>query len=71
MATKNHFDLYMERVDQSFDQVRHQFEQTGRSITGLAARVGRLERGQSTHTVLLSIITLAVVIPLIQSTLAV
>lgn len=63
MVTLDHFDLYMERIDQRFGQTDH-------SIAGLDTRIARLERGQSAHTVLLSIITLAVVIPLIQSTVA-
>lgn len=77
MVTRDHFDLHMERMDQrfdqmdrGFDQVYLRFEQTDQSIAGLDTRIGRLERGQSAHTVLLSIITLAVVIPLIQSTVA-
>ncbi len=63
VVTRDHFDLHMERIDQRFGQ-------TDQSIVGLDQRIGRLERGQSAHTVLLSIITFAVVIPLVQSTVA-
>lgn len=84
MVTRDHFDLHVEQIDQRFshvyqrfdqidrrfDQLSLRFEQTDQSIAGLDTRIGLMERRQSAHTVLLSIITLAVLIPLIQVTVA-
>ncbi len=81
LVTKEHFDLTMahveqrfQRVDQRFDQVDQRFQQVDRRFEQVDGRLDRVEgrlssveRSLSAHTVLLSIITLAVVIPLVQS----
>ncbi|QIB66157.1 hypothetical protein [Kineobactrum salinum] len=63
LVTRDHFDLHMRRIEQRFEQSDHR-------MNGLDARIGRLERTQAAHTVLLSIITIVVLIPLVQSALA-
>ncbi|QIB66154.1 CCDC90 family protein [Kineobactrum salinum] len=77
LVTREHFDVHMARIEQRFaqmeqrfTQIEQRFEQSDHRMDGLDARIGRLERTQAAHTVLLSIITIAVLIPLIQSAIA-
>ncbi len=63
LVTKEHFDLTMAHVGQRFQQVDGRLDR-------MEGRLSAVEKSLSAHTVLLSIITLAVVIPLIQSTVA-
>lgn len=81
LVTREHFDLNraqvdqrfdqvnqrFDQVDQRFDQVDRRFEQVNGRLDRVEARVSGVERSLSGHTVLLSIITLAVVVPLLQS----
>lgn len=60
LVTKEHFDLHMAQVEQRFEQVDGRLDR-------LEDRLSGVEKSLSGHTVLLSIITLAVVIPLLQS----
>ena len=70
LLTRDHFDLHMARIDQRFGQLDQRFERTDQRMDGIDTRLVRLERVQAAQTVLLSITTLAVVIPLIQSSMA-
>jgi hypothetical protein len=74
LVTREHFDLTMahldqrfQQVDQRFDQVDRRFEQVDGRLDRVEGRLSAVEKSLSAHTVLLSIITLAVVIPLLQS----
>ena len=77
LVTQEHFDLHMthidqrfKQVDQRFDQIDRRFEQVDGRLDRVEDRLSRVEKSLSGHTVLLSIITLAVVIPLVQSLVA-
>lgn len=70
LVTREHFDLHMAQVDQRFDQVGRRFEQVDGRLDRVEGRLSAVEKSLSAHTVLLSIITLAVVIPLLQSMVA-
>lgn len=63
-------DQRFDQVDQRFDQVDRRFEQVDGRLDRVEDRLSRVEKSLSGHTVLLSIITLAVVIPLLQSLFA-
>jgi hypothetical protein len=81
LVTKEHFDLTMAHVDQRFqqvdrrfdqldrrfDQVDRRFEQVDGRLDRVEVRLSGVEKSLSGHTVLLSIITLAVIVPLVQS----
>ena len=74
LVTREHFELHMtqfdqkfQQVDKRFDQVDHRFEQIDGRLGRVKDRLSGVEKSLSGHTVLLSIITLAVVIPLLRS----
>ncbi|MCR9186773.1 MAG: CCDC90 family protein [Halieaceae bacterium] len=81
LVTKEHFDLTLayvdqrfQQVDQRFDQIDNRFEQVNRRfehvdgrLDRVEDRLSRVEKSLSGHTILLSIITFAVVTPLLQS----
>ncbi len=84
LVTREHFDACMAQIDQRFqqvdqrfeqverrfDQVERRFEQIEARLDRFEDRLGRLEKAQSAQTALLTIVTLAVVVPLVQSLVA-
>lgn len=77
LVTREHFDACMAQIDQRFQQVDQRFEQVERRFEQIEARLdrfedrlGRLEKAQSAQTALLTIVTFAVVVPLVQSLVA-
>ncbi len=74
LVTREHFDLNRARIDQRFDHIDQRFDQVDRRFEQVNGRLDRVEdrlsgveKRLSGHTVLLSVITLAVVVPLLQS----
>jgi len=67
LVTREHFDLQMVQINHRFQQVDQRFDQIDRRFEQVEVRLSGVEKSLSGHTVLLSIITLAVVIPLVQS----
>ncbi|MEQ9394250.1 hypothetical protein [Haliea sp.] len=77
LVTREHFDLHMGHVDQRFQQVDKRFQQMDQRFQQVDTRFDRvesrfagLEKSQAAQTALLTVITLAVVIPLVQSVVA-
>jgi hypothetical protein len=76
LVTREHFDLHMAQINQRFQHVDQRFEQIdGRldradgRLDRIEGRLGGLKKSHAAQTALLTIVTLAVVIPLVQSLL--